>query len=64
MERALTEFGLIPAFRAGPAAQQRHQIRWVTAGSDEAVRQNRIASVLDQVALGSPAYGLYRNNRS
>jgi hypothetical protein len=56
MERALAEFGLLPAFRSRPVTLQRHHVDWIAQSSTEAIRQNRIAAVLDELATTSAAY--------
>jgi hypothetical protein len=56
MERALAEFGLLPAFRSRPLTLQRHHVDWIAQSSTEAIRQNRIAAVLDELATTSPSY--------
>jgi hypothetical protein len=56
MERALVDFGLMPAFRARPLEQRREYARRITDSPTEHSRREHIAGLLDELAAGNRAY--------
>ena len=53
LERALVEFGLMPAFLAQPRSRQREHIHFVEGSPDDRAARDRIADVLDELALAT-----------
>jgi uncharacterized protein YdeI (YjbR/CyaY-like superfamily) len=50
---ALTERGLMDAYRARPDYQQNDYIGWITRAKQEATREKRLQQMLDELEQGT-----------
>lgn len=57
IRRALTESGLLAAYRERPPFQRNDYIGWITRAKRVATRQARLVQMLDELARG----GVYMN---
>ena len=63
VRQALTERGLMEAYRARPPYQQNDYVRWITRAKLEATRQKRLEQMLDELAAGDNYMGMKYNAR-
>jgi uncharacterized protein YdeI (YjbR/CyaY-like superfamily) len=52
IRKALTENGVMKAYRLRPAYQQNDYLGWITRAKLEPTRQRRLAQMLDELARG------------
>ena len=52
ISKALTERGLLNAYRGRPPYQQNDYIGWITRGKREETRQKRLSQMLDELDRG------------
>jgi len=52
VRKALTENGVMEAYRLRPAYQQNDYLGWITRAKLEPTRQRRLAQMLDELARG------------
>ena len=53
VRRALTQAGLMRAYRARPAYQQNDYLGWINRAKLPATRENRLRQMLDELADGT-----------
>lgn len=53
VKRALTERGLVAAYRARPAFQQNDYLGWIARAKREETKQKRLAQMLDELDAGN-----------
>lgn len=53
VKRALSERGLVAAYRARPAFQQNDYLGWIARAKREETKQKRLAQMLDELDAGN-----------